>query len=493
MKLFKLRSNPDYDKTTEYSARLGNAITIKPNAKIAFKSIYLDGSVRDNISLESSVSFKIYSSSNYGEIITIPQGLYTRQGLMKTITDALNTSYYIRLVDEDGNITPVPVKSDGASIKSERFIGMDWNALTDSTNNYKCSIAFNCGNSLQTSTFVTTDLIQNGNTYSTQQNNLYSSYAMSKLPISRGCNYVVFVMSALPAPSQSSNIAFIFGIYNGLTRADETQLSENDYDCCFTIAKNNKVFMYANETFTDLNVVATANMKFYIMPEGNLYKFYVVSADGTQILGTQATAPKKFTNDNVYTAFTICNTGYSVSSIYSINSPYYSIAPSELITYTPTMDFGINSSKLGGGVTSVAIDFTQPIDTRILQNILGFLTPRIEVSASQYTFKATDQIDSDGLEDVSINIQNLDISSYDTSKSVGFKTPTIMTIDSLSQTVSAGGSYSYDVPTPVFIEMNNTTPISLSSFLVRITSQNQPIDMPNGICSITVLIDDSGK
>jgi hypothetical protein len=68
-----------------------------------------------------------------------------------------------------------------------------------------------------------------------------------------------------------------------------------------------------------------------------------------------------------------------------------------------------------------------------------------------------------------------------------------MTVDSLQQTASAAGAFSYDVPTVIMISMNNDKPISLSSFLVRITSQNIPINIPSGVCSITVLIDDSEK
>lgn len=495
MKLFKLRSNPDTDRTTQFSARLGSAVAIKPGARIAFKSIYLDGSVRDTITLESSISFTVYSSKNYSQIVNVPQGNYTRNELMKVITDGLNTSYYMGLILTNGVYVPKIVGVNGSDAKIGTFLGMDWNALVDSSNNYKCSIAFNCSNDPEVISFLLNSVIQNGGTYTTQITNSGDSYAISQTPISRGCNYVSFVLSALPEPGEADILGCCLGIYDGVSRMENNKLSYEDYDCCFAITTDNKVSVWnkSNQSFTYLNVVATAGMRFYILSTGSTYKFVIVSADGTQILGLQGQGVKQFTNNNVYCAFTIYETVYALSAITSVNSPYYGVNQNNVITYTPTMDFGIKSSKVEGGKSNIEISFIEPTDTRILQNILGYLSPTLTAAATQYTFKSNDQIDSDSLEDVSIAIQNLDISSYDTSKSVGFKCATIMTIDSLAQTVSAGGAYSYDVPTPIFIEMNNTQPISLSSFLVRITSQNIPLGIPNGVCSITVLIDDSGK
>jgi hypothetical protein len=496
MKLFKLRSNPATDTTTQFTARLGSAVNIKPGAKIAFKSIFLDGSVRDTITLESDISFTVYSSSNYSQIVSVPQGSYTRNDLMKVITDGLNTSYYMGLILVNGVYVPKITGRTGTDSKISTFIGMDWNALVDSSNNYKCSIAFNCSEDPEVLTFTQNNIIQNGGTYTTQTANDGDSYAISQRPIARGCNYVSFVLSALPAPGVEVDVlGCCLGIYNGVSRDNNEKLNIEDYDCCFAITTDNKVSVWnkSNQSYTYLNVVATAGMRFYILSSANTYKFVIVKADGTEILGLQGQGIKQFTNDNVYCAFTIYGTVYALSTITSANSPYFGVNQNNVITYTPTMDFGVKSSKVQGGKSNIEISFIEPVDTRILQNILGFLQPTLIASATQFTFKSADQIDSDNLEDVSVAIQNLDISSYDTSKSVGFKCATIMTIDSLSQTVSAGGAYAYDVPTPIFIEMNNDKTISLSSFLVRITSQNIPLGIPNGVCSITVLIDDSGK
>jgi hypothetical protein len=496
MKLFKLRSNPDTDATTQFSARLGSSVNIKPGAKIAFKSIYLDGSVRDTITLESSISFTVYSAANYSQVVSVPSGTYTRNTLMKVITDGLNTSYYMGLIQVNGVYVPKIVKSNGTDAKIASFLGMDWNVITDAANNYKTSIAFNCSNDPEVLPFIQNNVVQNGGTYTTQTANDGGSYAISQTSISRGCNYVSFVLSALPAPAVEEDIvACSLGIYDGVSRIDNEKLNYNDYDCSFVITTDNKVSVWnkSNESFTYLNVVATAGMRFYILSSGNTYKFVIVKADGTEILGLQGQGVKQFTNGDIYCAFTIYVPVYALSTITSVNSPYDGVNQNNIITYTPTMDFGVKSSKVGGGKSNIEINFIEPVDTRILQNILGYSSPTLIVAATQFTFKSDDRIDSDNLEDVSIAIQNLDISSYDTSKSVGFKCATIMTIDSLAQTVSAGGAYSYDVPTPIFIEMNNTQPISLSSFLVRITSQNIPLAIPNGVCSITVLIDDSEK
>lgn len=503
MKLFKLRSNSSTDKTTEFSARLGSSITIQPNARIGLKSIFINGSIRDYLVLDADQTFQLFSSANYYQNISIPAGNYTSAVLTKIITDKLNASYYMNVFAGDGGVYAPKISTPiGDNANETTFLGIDWNCSLDRGNLYKCAIAFNCNNSVLSPVYKTINITNNDGVYTSSVNpNLYDNkkYAISQTPISRGCNYVSYTLNALgnsQVGAKPPDFKAIFGIYDGSKRtSSSTVLQPQDYDCCFSVRNVDlRISIWNNgvENLLQPQRLATAGMRFYILPSGDTYRFVIINADGTAVDYNQTAGTKIFTNTNIYSAFTINDNRTSIGNIQTVSSPFFAVS-NNIVSSNYVPEYSIDSSKVEGSATRITINFGEPVNSYALQNLLGYKQPLLTINASSFTFIAQDQVDTDQLEDVSVAIQNLDINSYDTSKSVGFKCATIMTIDSMQQTVSAAGAFSYDVPNVVMISMNNTLPISLSSFLVRITSQNIPINIPSGVCSITVLIDDSEK
>jgi hypothetical protein len=503
MKLFKLRSNQDTDKTTQFSARLGSAVTIKPHATIGLKSIYINGSIRDYLTLEADQTFQLFSSTDYYQNISIPSGNYTSTTLTKEITDKLNASYYMNVFVGDGGVyAPKISTSVGGDANETTFLGIDWNCSLDRGNLYKCAIAFNCNNSILSPVYKTVQITNNDGVYTSSVNpNLYDNkkYAISQTPISRGCNYVSYTLNALgnlQGTSDTANFKAIFGIYDGSKRTSgSTILRPQDYDCCFSVRnKDLRISIWNNgvENLLQPQQLATAGMRFYILPNGDTYRFVIINAAGTVVNYNQTSGTKIFTNTNIYSAFTINDNQTSIGNIQTVSSPFFAV-DNNIVSSNYTPEFSIDTTKVEGSATRITVNFGAPVNSQALQNLLGYLQTELTINASSFTFIAQDQVDKDQLEDVSVAIQNLDINSYDTSKSVGFKCATIMTVDSLQQTAGAAGAFSYDVPNVIMISMNNDVPISLSSFLVRITSENLPIDIPSGVCSITVLIDDSEK
>jgi hypothetical protein len=504
MKLFKLRSNSTTDKTTEFSARLGSSITIQPNARIGLKSIFINGSIRDYLVLEADQTFQLFSSTDYYQNISIPSGNYTSASLTKQITDKLNTSYYMNVFAGDGGVYAPKISTPiGNDANETTFLGIDWNCSLDRGNLYKCAIAFNCNNSILSPVYKTVNITNNDGVYTSSVNpNLYDNkkYAISQTPISRGCNYVGYTLNTLGGAGGNTATDFkaIFGIYDGSKRTSgSTILRPQDYDCCFAIRRQTLRISIWNNGVEDLlqlqpQQLATAGMRFYILPNGDTYRFVIISANGLNEIYNQTSGTKIFTNTNIYSAFTINDNLTSIGNIQTVSSPFFAVE-NNIVSSNYTPEFSIDTTKVEGSATRITINFGEPVNSQALQNLLGYLQPELTINASSFTFIAQVQVDKDQLEDVSVAIQNLDINSYDTSKSLGFKCATIMTVDSLQQTASAAGAFSYDVPTVIMISMNNDKPISLSSFLVRITSQNIPINIPSGVCSITVLIDDSEK
>jgi hypothetical protein len=458
VRFIRLKSNVG-DNTSQFTCNLSAPIVLNPNAKIALKSVNLNGLDQTflRITRDLIITFKPSATISYN--ITVPAGKYSKNSLVSTITNLMNSAFTY----DNFNV--------GTATE-----GFEWRCSIGDDDRFVYTykrIANNSSAEFSKSTNVGGAV---GSYKRSDANSDDTAFIISKLPVNRGNT-----LTQLQIADGSITTKLLFGLTSttavGLT---SLPISNYLYGTGVNPSDNNFLYTIVNGAFGEkigTGFKMDTIIKIQLEHFGGIPVIKLV--DGTGVVATQNIASSINLFNNYYTALTLETDPETFTFPIYYDSPFLQQVGQSIIENLAVIPNEISNLSAQATLVSVIMnDYTQ--------STLGFSTNPTPATKSDGAYKAEFTLDFSYLQDVVIQMPSLSqLEGYDTA--VGYRVPILGILDNL--TVNSNGEAFNEVQFPIYISLSNTDKMMISQFTVRITSEQQTFAIQN-YSSISILIED---
>lgn len=469
VKIIRLVS--DELQTSRFVKTISAPLMVKPNSKIAIKSISFD--------LKKTTTFVVDDDSYYYDFsvgdetgndyiffrVQVPLGTYTLVSFINMIQYLMNEKLEA--------LTP-----------NQNSWGFEW-ALQLNSNILSMSFDRKDLGVINSNDLALTYMTPGGNnTYSRSAQAIgagYDSFAQSKLPLCKGGSVATITISG-NNPLESD---FIVGLYNNIV-GTSTILLKNASVAVFNDGGKYWVRRIdGNDVSTDVDIENADTLFFYkeydaVNNRGRIKCDVIKETTNINILNDFVT--ETFVNQNQYFTFAIgsVDTGlleFAEPSI--IASPFAQSTANGIYSVVPYANNVYKSDVSNRLASNVQLVF----NSTNMRTFLGYAGISYAENLLSGHFTADYQIGQNGVlndltEDVVVVLENLPIDGYDFLENKKSAIVAVIPIESL---LKNGVNYSYTENFPTYVSLNNKEEQNFNNFYVSIKSGAQYMNVENKI------------